>query len=166
MPASLIGDSKMAQARLPKTKNSKWRGEIPIASLYTAGVGGQIFFRALKERGELVGTRWSLSSSICPARRFCERCFGVLTEEIKVEPEGTVKSFSISYVDHENRRLKRPMASALVQLDGATTVLLHRLLDVKDVSGVVIGSRVEAVIKPKAKRTGSILDIEGFRLIT
>ena len=157
----------MAQARLRKKKNNKWRGEIPIASLYTAGVGGQIFFKALKERGELVGTRCSPCHQVyVPARRFCERCFGVLTEEIKVEPEGTVKSFSISYVDHENRRLKRPMASALVQLDGATTVLLHRLLDVKDVSDFVIGSRVEAVIKPKAKRTGSILDIEGFRLIT
>jgi uncharacterized OB-fold protein len=36
---------------------------------------------------------------------------------------------------------------------------------VKDASRVAIGSRVEAVIKPKAKRTGSILDIEGFRLI-
>jgi uncharacterized OB-fold protein len=156
----------MARARLRKTKTNKWRGEIPIASLYTAGVGGQIFFKALKERGELVGTRCGPCNQVyVPARRFCERCFGELTEEIKVEPEGTVKSFSISYMDHQNRRLKRPLASALVQLDGATTVLLHRLLDVKDASRVTIGSSVEAVIKPKAKRTGSILDIEGFRLI-
>lgn len=156
----------MTRAHLPKTKSKKWQGEIPIESLYTAGTAGQIFFKALKEKGELVGTRCAPCTQVyVPARRFCERCFAELTDEIKVKPEGTVKSFSLSYVDHENRRLKHPVASALVQLDGATTVLLHRLLDVKDVAQISIGSRVKAVIKPKGKRTGSILDIEGFRLV-
>jgi uncharacterized OB-fold protein len=156
----------MARAQSENTKINKWRGAIPIASLYTAGTGGQIFFTALKERGELVGTRCGPCHQVyVPARRFCERCFAELTDEVKVEPAGTVRSFSIGHVDHENRRLKHPAAFALVQLDGATTVLLHRLLDVKDPSRVSIGSRVETVIKPKAKRTGSILDIEGFRLI-
>jgi uncharacterized OB-fold protein len=50
-------------------------------------------------------------------------------------------------------------------LKGATTVMLHRLLDVKDLSRLSIGSRVKAMIKPKRKRAGSILDIEGFRLV-
>ncbi len=147
-------------------KTNKWQGEIPIKSLYTAGTAGQIFFKALKEKGELVGTRCDPCHQVyVPARRFCERCFAELTDEVKVKPEGTVTSFSISYVDHENHRLKRPVASALVQLDGATTVMLHRLLDVEDASRVAIGSRVKAVIKPRAARTGSILDIEGFRLV-
>jgi uncharacterized OB-fold protein len=52
------------------------------------------------------------------------------------------------------------VASVLVQFEGATTVMLHRLLDIKDLSRVSIGGRVKAVIKPKAKRTGSILDID------
>ena len=156
----------MARAQLENAKINKWHGVIPIASLYTAGTGGQIFFTALKERGELVGTRCGPCHQVyVPARRFCERCFAELTDEVKVEPAGTVKSFSICHLDHENRALKHPAAFALVQLDGATTVLLHRLLDVKDLSRVAIGSRVTTVIKPKAKRTGSILDIEGFRLI-
>jgi uncharacterized OB-fold protein len=30
---------------------------------------------------------------------------------------------------------------------------------------VTLGSRVEAVIEPKSKRTGSINDIRGFRLV-
>jgi uncharacterized OB-fold protein len=145
---------------------TKWRGEIPIQSLYTPGLGGQIFFKALKNKGELVATRCDTCAQVyLPARRFCERCFAELTQEVRVKPEGVVRSFTFCNMDHDHRRLKQPLALALAQLEGATTFLLHRLLDVSDPAQLFIGSRVEVVIKPKAKRTGSILDIEGFRLI-
>jgi uncharacterized protein len=144
----------------------KWRGEIPIQSLYTAGVGGQIFFTALKTRGELLGTRCAPCSQVyLPARLFCERCFSELTERVPVGPEGIVKSFTIAYVDRQNQPPPQPVALALVQPDGATTVLLHTLLDVKEASRVAIGDRVIIVLKPETERTGSMLDIEGFRII-
>ena len=151
---------------MPKNIQTRvWPGKIPLQSLYSAGVGGQIFFTALKERGELVGTRCRPCNQVyVPARQFCERCFAELTEEVQVKPEGTLISFTFCYKDHDDKPLARPMALALVQLDGAMTYLLHRLLKVGNPSEVRIGSRVKAVIKPKAKRTGSILDIEGFQL--
>lgn len=142
-----------------------WRGEIPIKSLYTAGVAGQAFLEALKERGQLVGTRCDTCQQVyVPSRLFCERCFAELTEKVKIEPEGRLVSFTICYLDRGGKRLRRPVALALVELDGATTFFLHRLLHVTEPSQVRIGARVKAVIKPKAKRKGSILDIEGFRL--
>lgn len=156
----------MKRARSRETEIRTWRGEIPIKSLYTAGVAGQAFLETLKERGELIGTRCTACSQVyVPSRQFCERCFEELTEKVRVKPEGIIRSFTFSYVDHDGKRLKQPLALALVQLDGATTLFLHRLLDVSDPSQVRIGSRVKVVIKPKAKRVGSILDIEGFRLI-
>lgn len=143
-----------------------WRGEIPIQSLYTAGVAGQAFLEALKERGELVGTRCDACRQVyVPSRLFCERCFAELTEEVEIKPEGRLASFTFCSVDRDGSPLRRPLALALVQLDGATTFFLHRLLDVSDPSQVRIGSRVKVEIKPKSKRTGSILDIEGFRLV-
>jgi uncharacterized OB-fold protein len=146
---------------------TKWRGEIPIHSIYTPGVGGQIFFEALKNKGQLVGTHCDSCAQVyLPARHFCEQCFAELTEEIQVKPEGIVKSFTFCSVDHDGKRLEPALALALAQLEGATTLLLHRLLDVTDPAQVWIGSRVRVAIKPKAQRTGSILDIEGFRLIT
>jgi uncharacterized protein len=149
------------------TQITKWRGDIPIRSLYTPGLGGQIFFKALKNKGQLVGTRCDACSQVyLPARRFCERCFAELTEEVRVKPEGIVKSFTFCNVDHDGKQLTQPLALALAQLEGATTLLLHRLLNVSDPGHVCIGSRVRVVIKPKTQRTGSILDIEGFRLIT
>ncbi|MDH3442864.1 MAG: Zn-ribbon domain-containing OB-fold protein [Deltaproteobacteria bacterium] len=156
----------MARTQSQKTDTTNWRGEIPIASSYTSGLGGQIFFKALKDNGELVGARCAPCKQVyVPARIFCERCFAELTDQVTVEPAGTLKSFSLCYVDHDGKRLKRPVAAALIQLEGATTVMLHRLLDVRDASSALIGRRVKAVIKPKSRRTGSILDIEGFRLI-
>lgn len=152
---------------MPKNIETRaWPGEIPLEGLYTAGVGGQIFFKALKERGELVGTRCGPCQQVyLPARLFCERCLAELSEEVRVKPEGILTSFTFCSVDHDGRRLDKPLAVGLVRLEGATTVFLHRLLKVSDPSQVRIGSHVKMVIKPKAKRTGSILDIEGFRLV-
>ena len=158
-------ESKPAAAT-PEQAPRTWRGGIPLQSLYTAGLGGQIFFKALKERGEIVGTRCRDCKQVyVPARAFCERCFAELTEQVTVKPEGTLVSFTFSHYDRDGRRMGKPDVLALVRLEGATTVLMHRLLGVSGPEKVSIGARVRAVIKPKAKRTGSILDIEGFELV-
>ncbi|MGE5460362.1 MAG: OB-fold domain-containing protein, partial [Solirubrobacterales bacterium] len=60
--------------------------------------------------------------------------------------------------------LEVPVVFGLVRLDGADTVFLHRVLDAGD-EPLEIGERVEVVLRPEAERTGSILDIEGFRPI-
>jgi uncharacterized OB-fold protein len=160
------GRSKGQKTTVTKTQIEKWRGEIPIRSLYTPGVGGEIFLRALKDRGELVGTACDSCQQVyLPARLFCERCFAELSKEVVVKPDGIVRSFTFCNVDHENTPLTQPLALALVELEGATTLLLHRLLGVSKPADVSIGSRVKVMIKPKAKRRGSILDIEGFRLV-
>lgn len=143
-----------------------WQGEIPLESFYTAGRGGQIFFEALKERGQLVGTRCAACNLVyLPARAFCERCLAELSEQVEVNRQGTVASFTLSTIDRDGRPLPEPLALGLVRLEGASTLMLHRLLKVTDAGKVTIGARVQAVLKPKAKRTGSILDIEGFILI-
>ena len=154
--------------RLPTNiEQRRWPGTIPLTSFYTAGTGGQIFFRALKTRGKLIATRCSPCEQVyLPARSFCERCFAELTEQVEVKRTGRLVSYTISYVDHDGARLRRPLALGLVQLEGTTTLMLHRLLGVNDPTEVKIGSKIETVIKPKAKRTGSILDIEGFRVVS
>lgn len=141
-----------------------WPGTIPLTSLYTAGSGGQIFFEALKRRAQLIATRCRPCKQVyLPARSYCERCFAALTERVEVKPTGRLVSFTICHVDRDRRPLRRPRALALAQLDGATTALLHYLLDVTEPEQVKIGSRVEVIVKPKRLRHGSILDIEGFR---
>jgi uncharacterized OB-fold protein len=151
---------------LPTNREQRrWPGEIPLTSLYTTGTGGQIFFSALKAQAKLIATRCNPCEQVyLPARSFCERCFAELTEQVEVKRTGRLVSYTLAYVDHDGARPRRALALGLVRLEGATTLMLHRLLDV-DAEKIKIGHKVEAVIKPKAKRTGSILDIEGFRLV-
>ena len=147
-------------------KARSWSGEIPIQSFYTAGTGGQIFFEALKQHGKLIGTRCAPCAQVyVPARSFCERCFGKLTEQVEVGPGGRLVSYTICHFDRDRRPLDRPLALALVQLEGAMTLLLHYLLGVDGPEKIAIGSKVETIIKPRTKRIGSIRDIEGFRLV-
>jgi uncharacterized OB-fold protein len=152
------------RASARKDDHTAWPGTIPLTSLYTAGLGGQIFFDALKRHGKLIGTRCQPCKQVyLPARSFCERCLGALTDQVEVKPTGRLVSYTICHIDRDRRPLRRPRALALVQLDGATTALLHYLLDVTGPDQISIGSRIQVVIKPKRQRIGSILDIEGFR---
>jgi uncharacterized OB-fold protein len=140
----------------------RWAGRIPIRHRYTPGVAGEAFFRALKDRGEFVASRCeSCGITYCPARLFCERCFaGPLEADVTVGPGGTLMAFTVGYVGIEEELLGEPRAVGLIRLDGADTVLMHFLVDAGELAP---GLRVEPVFEPKPKRTGSILDISGFR---
>ncbi|HLA92297.1 MAG TPA: OB-fold domain-containing protein, partial [Actinomycetota bacterium] len=78
---------------------------------------------------------------------------------------GQLVSFTIAFVDADGDPLETPETFGLVRLDGADAVMLHRVLDPPDEGPLEVGERVEVVVKPDAERTGSILDIEGFRVV-
>ena len=139
-------------------------GAIPVRHRYTAGVAGDRFFRALRDRGEILATPCATCDVVyVPGRMFCERCFGALAEWVPVGPGGTLESFTAVHVDLDGNPIDEPQWVALVTLDGATTVLVHRL----EPNGTepAVGARVEAVLEPKSRRSGSINDIRAFRLL-
>lgn len=140
-----------------------WRGNIPVTSLYTAGIGATLFLRALKQSGELLGTRCATCQrTYLPAQQFCPRCFAELTHPVALRPEGEVVSFTRVHYDRDARRLEKPVTVAAVRLDGADTVLIHYWLGDEPPR---VGGRARVRLKPKNKRVGSILDIEGFAQI-
>lgn len=140
-----------------------WRGELPAAHRYTVGPAGERFFRALRDEARLLGTRCGRCGiTYVPGRLFCERCFDELHDWAEVGPAGTVEAATTLYVAPDGSRLKRPIALALIRLDGADTVLFHYLGDVA-VDAAATGLRVTPVFKPDGERTGSILDISHFR---
>ena len=142
----------------------RWPGDLPVRHRYTPGVAGDAFFTALRDRGVLLGSRCeSCSFTYVPARLFCERCFAELEPTVEAGPGGDLVSFTIVFVGIEGEPLDTPVSLGLVRLDGADTVLLHRVLEPGD-EPLEIGRRVEVVVRPAEQRTGSILDIEGFRL--
>lgn len=139
-------------------------GFIPVRHRYTPGVAGDRFFRTLRDEGTILGTPCTACGVVyVPGRMFCERCFAALTEWVPVGPGGRLESFTSVHVDLDGHPLSEPEWIGLITLDGATTVLVHRL----EVNGSAptIGARVEAVLEPKRRRTGSINDIRAFRFV-
>ena len=137
------------------------RGEMPVAFHYTPGVGNAAFFEALRARGAFLGSRCDACAvTYLPARIFCERCFAALGPGVECGPGGTLESYTVAHVDVDEATMQEPVTVGLVRLDGADTVLLHRLLGAEDWD---IGMRVEASLRPAGERVGSILDVEGFR---
>ena len=142
----------------------RWEGQVPIAHRYTPGVAGEAFFRALSERGEFLASRCeSCGLTYCPARLFCERCFSQLEADTVVGPTGRLEAFTIGYVGIEGEPLDEPVVLGLIRLEGADTVLVHYFIDGE---APEVGQPVEPVLKQKRYRTGSILDIKGFRPAT
>jgi uncharacterized OB-fold protein len=141
----------------------RWPGGMPVRHRYTPGVGGDAFFTALRERGILLGSHCAhCGYRYVPARLFCERCFSELSADTEVGPAGELVSFTIVFVGIEGEPLDRPDVLGAVRLDGADAVLIHRVLEPGE-EPLQIGERLEVVVKPGSERTGSILDIEGFR---
>jgi uncharacterized OB-fold protein len=107
----------------------------------------------------LLGSRCEACAyTYLPARIFCERCFAGLTADTECGPGGTLESFTVGHVGIDGEPLDEPATIGLVRLDNADTVLMHRLVGDGPWQ---IGGRVDAVVR--AERTGSIVDVEGFR---
>ncbi len=99
---------------------------------------------------------------LVPPRMFCERCFRGTDAWVEVQQTGIVQTFSICHVRWDMERLEEPELPAVISIDGSDGGLLHKLGEVAP-DDVRIGMAVEAVWRPEAERTGSILDIAYFR---
>ena len=133
-------------------------GDLPVRFRYTPGVGGTAFFEALRDRGVLLGSHCaSCAFTYLPARLFCERCFAELAADTGCGPAGTLESFTVAHMGIDGDSLAEPVTWATVKLDGADTVMVHRLIDIP---APEIGMQVRAVIREQ--RTASIDDLEGF----
>jgi uncharacterized protein len=131
-------------------------GGLPVAFRYTPGVGNTAFLEALRDRGAFLGSRCpTCGTTYLPARIFCERDLTQLTPDTECGPEGTIESWTIAHRDLDDEPFDPPVTFALVKLDGADAVVLHRLL-----APAEIGARVRPVLRDL--RAASVLDIEGF----
>jgi len=101
-----------------------------------------------------------------PARSFSEiGDLAPVTNYFDISDTGVVKTFTISHVNWDSSPLAKGKVNifAVIALDGINEDmgLVHKLSDVEP-EDVEIGMRVKAVWKPKAKRSGDILDIKYF----
>jgi len=150
--------------RLNKASKAKaWYGEMPVASLYTVGIAGEKFFRAIKDQEKFLGTKCKKCNIVyVPPKIYCERCFEKLDEYIEVAECGSLESFTCVHIGLDGNRLPAPIIVGLINLDGASTCIIHKLGETT-VEELCMGMRVCAVFKPKNKREGAITDILYFK---
>ena len=143
-----------------KNAPQAWFGNLPVTSRYTYGLAGERFFRALKDEGKIMGSYCpKCDHTYVPAAVFCERCLGELTDWQDMGLVGELHTFTLMHVDVDGNPLETPELVGFIKFsDGG---IIHRIK--ADPDDLIIGMPMEAVLKSKAKREGSILDIEHFR---
>jgi len=142
-------------------------GDLPFYSVYTTGIAGERFFRALKDEGTLMGTYCTECDVMyVPGRLYCERCFAHLNDEAWFDAgtRGRVHTFTVMHIGLDDEPLETPRILAYVEIGDTDGGLVHNLGEV-DLEEIFIGMPVEAVLKPATERTGSITDILYFKPI-
>ncbi len=143
-----------------KTAPQAWRGNLPVGSRYTYGLAGERFFRALKDEGKILGSHCpECDRTYVPATMFCERCLAELTDWQDMGLTGILHTFTVLFVGYDGKPLEEPEVVGFIAFgDGG---IVHRIK--ADPEELYVGMPMQAVLKPKARREGSILDIEHFK---
>lgn len=138
-----------------------WEGNLEADYIYTSGLAGERFFRALRDEGRILAVHCpGCDLDYLPPRPFCERCFAELREYVDVPPLGRVAAVTVAHVDRRGERLRVPEVFGFVTFKGIHGGLIHRLLAPSD--RVRPGLPVRVRLRPREVRTGAITDMEGF----
>ncbi len=155
--------AELMQDRVEKLKDLDvfvYHGKIYIPNTYTAGAVGSRFLIEIRDNKKIMGTRCSTCDVVyVPARSVCKHCFSQLDKWVEVSDKGTLLTYTVAGQSNGVQPVDPPIIYGIVQLDGASTGMVHMLSEV-DFEKLAIGMRVRAVFAEK--RVGSILDIKYF----
>ena len=144
------------------TTPTYWEGEIPVRYVYTYGLAGETFFRAIKEKGTFLATRCDACDvTFLPPKVYCDRCFDALDRFVDVGTVGHVDTFTVTFKNMDGSDKAKPRILAMIKIDGTDGGIIHYLEGI-GIEDVALGLPVKAIFKPKAKRKGGIEDIIGF----
>ena len=122
------------------------------------------FLAGLKEQKKIWGQRVSGQGVVVPPVGYSESDGSEGGEWVEVKDTGVVTAVAVVRKPIERLHPSMtPFAFVLVRLDGADTALAHVVKEGCD--RVRVGARVQAVWAADEQRTGSIRDIDSFRLI-
>lgn len=126
-------------------------GRIKIPYRWPAGKLGTTFLAALRDEKKILGVGCENCDCVhVPPRPTCVRCGKTPSLWVPVGPEGEMWAWTVRGVE----------TYALVELDGADTFMVHRLLGSAKLAP---GTHPRVVAAFAEERTGAITDILGFR---
>lgn len=126
-------------------------GRIQIPYRWPAGKLGTQFLMALRDEGQILGARCLECDRVdVPPQPVCRSCGRQVQDRVLLAPKGDLWAWTV----------RGETMYALIQLDGADSFMVHRLL-ARPPSHGPTRPRVEAVFADS--KTGAITDIVGFR---
>lgn len=141
-------------------------GHMEVDYIYTAGIAGDRFLEALRDKGVLLATRCDKCNvTYLPPRIYCARCFAQLKTWKEAPSTGTIQTFTVVSEDANGKSLPQPKILAFIQVDTTNGGLIHTIGEAKP-DKLQIGMRVKAVFKKQAERTGALTDIQYFKPAT
>lgn len=148
----------------PERTVDRLRQTLTIPYRHTVAHALARFLAGLKEQ-RLLGLHCPVCNRVlCPPAAVCPTCFARTDYWVELPPTATVKGFSVVHITFPGQPVPPPFVYAELVVDGAATVLVHRVGEVdfdRPDAGVRMGQRVEVVWA--TERVGSLLDIEYFR---
>ncbi len=142
-----------------------WNDSIPLEYHYTAGVAGEAFRRELRDNGRFLAAKCSkCKNTYVPARLFCPKCFEEMKDMFPIDKQGYVYSFTAASKDQAESEAQHPIVVALVKFESVKGGIVHRL-QVNAVEEIMLGMKVEPLLKEKPRRTGALTDIIAFKSI-
>jgi uncharacterized OB-fold protein len=134
------------------TEQMIFHQRIRLPYRYTAGVAQRAALEGFAAR-VLRGSRCDTCQIVlAPARPFCPRCSAATGAVVDLADSGVLEGWTVRTRDEEETIF------GLVRLDGADTVLLHRIS--ADPAALRVGLRVQA--RWSQEQQGEITDVEAF----
>lgn len=141
-----------------------WTKKPEIEYSWSAGEAISRFLDGLEEKTLLGRECRECDRVLFPPRMFCEECYRNTDEWVELAQEGTIETFSVSYLDTDATRIEDPIVVGVVSLDDAAEGhgIMHYFDEVSK-DEIEIGMAVEPVWKPEDDREGSIRDIRYWK---
>lgn len=147
------------------TSPKHWHGNMQADYLYTSGVAGDRFFKHLMENDSFLAARCLQCNKVFfPPRLFCEDCFCEIPDNqwIEVPTAGTIRFYTVVTVDTYGKKLEKPKVVGLINIDKTDGAVLG-IIKTDNTEEELQGAKVEAVLKPKNEREGTLKDILYFK---
>ncbi|MGB9735837.1 MAG: Zn-ribbon domain-containing OB-fold protein [bacterium] len=143
------------------------KATVPITFVYKNRVGKALeqFIGGLKER-KILGVKCPTCKKVyVPPRTVCSTCHKPIDKMVEISQEGTLKNFTISYVNIVNGEIKdaqEPYVIGLIKLKGASS-LISAIVKAPSVDAIKTGMRVKAVWKESTQ--GDYSDLLYFEAV-
>lgn len=141
-----------------------WNDSIPLHYEYTAGTAGEAFLRALKD-GRILASMCPRCGEIrVPPRSYCLECYERTRIDVELFQSGRIAALSTAHVGKEGAGLgaRSTRDFGYVRFEGVSGGIIHRILS-EGRREARVGDPVTPLFLPRERRTGTILDLEGFR---